>query len=81
MKVKVLGIQRIEYQKRDTGEWVRGFKLHSAYPDPNVTGQAVDGIFVNDRLDCKDIALVKPGDMVDMETNFRGNVVGVTLCK
>ena len=50
MKVKVLGIQFVDYVSRKTGNPVKGVTLHSCYPDGQVKGEAVDSIFVSDNL-------------------------------
>lgn len=50
MKVKVLGVQFVDYTSRKTGKSVKGITLHSCYPDSQVKGEAVDSIFVSDNL-------------------------------
>ena len=44
-------------------------------------GEAVDNIFVSDRLGIVGISSIKPGDTVDVEYGRRGSVTNVTLCK
>ncbi len=80
MKVKVLGIQSVDYVSKRTGNPVKGVTLHSAFKDPQVRGEAVDGIFISDNLGLA-LSDIKPGDFVDVETNFRGYVTNVTVCK
>lgn len=80
MKVKVLGIQALDYVSRRTGNPVKGVMLHSAFKDPQVRGEAVDGIFISDNLGIS-LANIQPGDTVEVETNFRGNVTNVIVCK
>ena len=80
MKVKVLGIQSVDYVSKRTGNPVKGVTLHSAFKDPQGRGEAVDGIFISDNLGLA-LSDIKPGDFVDVETNFRGYVTNVTVCK
>ena len=40
----------------------------------------MDGIFISDNLGLA-LSDIKPGDLVDVETNFRGYVTNVTVCK
>lgn len=81
MKVKVLGIQWLDYPSRKTGEQVRGTALHSVFNDAQVTGQAVSNIFVSDRLGIPCISEIKPGMEVDIQYNNRGYVCDVSICK
>ena len=66
MKVKVLGIQFVDYVSRKTGNPVKGVTLHSCYPDGQVKGEAVDSIFVSDNLGLDFLYQILPGDEVDI---------------
>lgn len=77
MKVKVLGIQFVDYTSRKTGKSVKGITLHSCYPDSQVKGEAVDSIFVSDNLGLDFLYQILPGDEVDIEYNNRGYVCKV----
>ena len=79
MKVKVLGIQFVDYVSRKTGNPVKGVTLHSCYPDGQVKGEAVDSIFVSDNLGLDFLYQILPGDEVDIEYNNRGYVAGAAL--
>lgn len=79
MKVKIVGIQKLDYPSRKTGEQVVGTTLHVEFPDSQVDGLAVDSFFISDRLNCPDISRAMIGDMVDIEFNRRGYVQGVSL--
>ena len=81
MKVRVLGVSKVDYVSQRTGEPVKGVSLHSAFKDQNVDGEAVDNIFVSDRLGIVGISSIKPGDTVDVEYGRRGSIANVTLCK
>ena len=53
MKVKVLGIQSVDYVSRKTGNPVKGVTLHSSFKDAQVEGESVSSIFVSDNLNLK----------------------------
>lgn len=78
MFVTVLGTQVIAYTSKKTGLPVSGVSLHCCFKDNNVFGEAVDSIFVSDNLGIrKMVETIQPGTQVDLQTNFRGSVVGV----
>lgn len=81
MKVKVLGVQLLDYPSRKTGEQVKGTSLHCVFNDAQVMGQAVASIFISDRLGIPCISDVKPGMDVDVQYNNRGGVCDVVICK
>lgn len=81
MKANVLGIQKVDYISRRTGEQVLGTTLHVSYCDANVDGLAVDGVFLSSRLNLPVLASLKPGSSIDIEYNNRGYVQNVTLLK
>lgn len=56
MKVKLVGVQRVDFTNRETGEQVKGQKLHVTCPvvgDKNFVGSEVSTIFL-----CSDNPLV-----------------------
>ena len=81
MKVKVLGIQSVDYVSRKTGNPVKGVTLHSAFKDAQVEGESVSSIFVSDNLNLKCVAEIRPGMLVDVEYNNRGYVCDLAICK
>lgn len=81
MKVKVLGIQAVDYVSRKTGNPVKGVTLHSVFKDPQVTGEAVSSIFVSDNLNLSSVGQIQPGQVVNVEYNNRGFVCDVEICK
>ena len=81
MKVKVLGIQSVDYVSRKTGNPVKGVTLHSSFKDAQVEGESVSSIFVSDNLNIKAVADIRPGTMVDVEYNNRGYVCDLAICK
>lgn len=81
MKVQVFGVQRVEFTDKDTGEHVTGTRLHVCFKDAYVDGQAVDKIFISDRLGLSVVSEIKPGMTVDLEYNNRRRLCDVLLCK
>ncbi len=81
MKVQVLGVQRLEFPDEKTGEIVTGTRLHVCFNDAYVNGQAVDKIFINDRLDLSAVSEIKPDMIVDLEYNNRRRLCDVLLCE
>lgn len=81
MKVKVVGVQSVDYISRKTNEPVKGRTLHCVYKDPQVTGEAATGIFVSDKLGITSLNDVTPGMMVNVEYNNRGFVCDMAICK
>ena len=81
MKVKVVGVQNVDYVSSKTGEPVKGRTLHCIFPDSQVDGQAADHIFVSDRLQITGLYDLRIGTEVDIEYNRRGSVCNVTMLK
>lgn len=80
MKYVVLGIQIQDYISKKTSQPVKGVSLHCAYNDSQVDGQAVDSLFIGERLDCYPKLLhIKPGALVDVEFNRRGYIADVSI--
>lgn len=81
MKVTVLGIQGVDFPSRDTGEQVKGVKLHVKYKDSYVTGEAASNIFVRDNLGISCLSDIKPGMLIEVDYNSRGRVCDISICK
>lgn len=81
MKVKILGIQTVDYVSKKTGNPVKGITLHSVHKDAQVTGEAVSNIFVSDSLDIPVVSELRVGQLVDVEYNNRGYVCDLSICK
>lgn len=81
MKVTLLGVQMVDYVSKKTGNPVKGVTLHAKYKDAQVTGEAVDSIYVSDSLDLPCIPELKPGQIVDVSYNNRGYVCDVVIQK
>lgn len=79
MKAEILGIQNVDYVSKRTNLPVTGMTLHTVFSDAQVSGQAVDQIFVSDNLNIpcrRDLAV---GQTVDIEYNSKGRVCGLEI--
>lgn len=81
MKVKILGIQNVDYVSRKTGNPVVGVTLHTSFSDAQTLGTAVDKIFISDNLHLPCIKDLAIGQTVDIEYNNRGFVCGCEVVK
>lgn len=81
MKVKVLGVQNVDYTSRKTGNPVKGVTIHATYKDAQVQGEAVNNIFISDNLKLACISELMPGQTVDVEYNNRGFVCDAHIVK
>lgn len=79
MKMKVVGMQSVDYVSRKTGNPVKGVTLFTVYKDNDVQGERADNLFVSDNLEIKDIANIKPGTMIDVVYNRRGYVADIAI--
>lgn len=79
MKMKVLGVQPVNYDSKKTGEHVSGSSLHVVYNDAQVQGQAVDKVFISSRLNLPAMALISVGSDINIEYNGRGYVQDIAL--
>ncbi len=81
MKVTVLGIQIVDYTSRKTGNPVKGVTIHAKFKDAQVSGEAVNSIFISDNLNLPCISELRVGQTVDVEYNNRGFVCGAQILK
>lgn len=64
------------------GDTIKGIKLHVSYADENVMGYACDTKFLS-QASCKNLGIslddLEPliGQVVELETNFKGKVIAV----
>lgn len=79
MKVKILGVQNVDYVSKRTNQPVSGITLHAVFSDAQVKGQAVDQIFVSDNLHIPSRRDIAVGQTVDIEYNSRGRVCGLEI--
>ncbi len=71
MNYNVVGIKKINYTSRKTGQLVQGTELHCSFDDKNVLGAAVDKFYIPQRVD---ISHVQIGDVVNILFNRYGSV-------
>lgn len=67
----VIGIRRVEYTSRKTGRDVRGTELHCTEERNDVIGQAVEKVFVSERVD---VGHVSVNDRINVYYNRFGQV-------
>lgn len=67
----VIGIKKINYTSKKTGQVVQGTELHCSFDDKNVLGAAVDKFYIPLRVD---ISNVQIGDIVNILFNRHGSV-------
>ncbi len=80
MKMTVLGLEKVDYTSKKTGEPVKGITLHCSCRDQNVIGYRAESVFVSDRLDCfRDLTILQPGAVINVEYNRRGYVADVEV--
>ena len=48
MKVRCVGLQRVDYTSRKTGNPVLGWSLHCTYPADHVKGLKTESFFISD---------------------------------
>ncbi|MBQ4165717.1 MAG: hypothetical protein IJD85_05280 [Oscillospiraceae bacterium] len=81
-KVDFIGVQDIDFYN-DRGEHIDGISLFVTYKDPNVYGIKADKKFVS-RDQCKNIGFTVDyllpfvGKEVELETNLKGKVIGIS---
>ena len=76
MQYNVEGIQKISYKNKNNQQ-VEGTKYHCNYEDRNVSGFAVDEIYVSNKRD--DIPLIQIGDVIEVYYNKYGGIDKITL--
>lgn len=79
MKAKVLGVQSVDYVSKKSNQQVTGVTLHLSYPRDNVSGEAVETVFISERS-AVDVSKVKPGVIVGLSYNRWGSVESLELC-
>lgn len=80
-KMKVVGKQWLDFTGKD-GNQVKGQKLHCLCSKSSVEGQAIEGIFINERSDCYTIAKsVAVGSDIEVTFNRWGKAESIQPCK
>jgi hypothetical protein len=80
MEVRILGMQVIDFTNRE-GERIAGTKLHIAFREENVSGMAVDTVFLR-----KDSPIAIPDGLAPnviavMHFNRKGKLTGLQVTK
>lgn len=79
MKVKLVGIQKLDYVKRD-GKQVKGTSLHTVHDGrEGMVGQQVETFWISDAYPVASVADLKPGMNIDVQYNKFGGVDDVII--
>ncbi len=73
MIYEVVGIEKLNYISKKTGQPVRGTNLHMVYPSTTdrVTGNLVERLYFPERIDTSKVSV---GDRLDVYFNRYGSV-------
>ena len=74
MLFKVVGVEKVDYKSRRTGNQVRGTNVYVHYPTedrPGLIGERCEQLYVKDSIDC---SMLSPGDTIEVFYNRFGNV-------
>lgn len=75
--MQILGIEKVDYVSKKSGNPVSGYRLHCAFEKKNCEGVAVESYFARDQAFENGIPEV--GDDVTILYNRYGNVQTVTI--
>ena len=85
-KVFLVGIQDMNFPTRDGKDVIDGISLYCNYSDRNVIGLRSDKKFISREI-CNSVGFTKESlapyvqHTVDLETNLKGKVVGISLAE
>ena len=76
MERKIIGLEKVNYVSKKTGQPVEGINLHTIGTSANVQGMAAERFFVSVRAEgiYPIVNNLKPDDVVDIQFNRFGNV-------
>lgn len=77
MKVKVLGVQKVDFATAQ-GDVIKGTNLYCMYSDENVIGSKTGKFFIKQSID---VSGVSPSSEISIEFNQYGKVSSVTPLK
>ena len=77
MKCRVLGVKRLDYISKKSGQPVKGLSVHIAFKDPEVFGECVAAPFLSINLGQPLLDSINPGDLINIEYNRFGYVAAV----
>lgn len=84
-KVTLTGFRPLDFPGKD-GRPLKGIKLFFSYPSEGVIGEMTDEQFISDSL-CQQIGISEASlaplvfEEVNLETNLKGKIVGISLVK
>lgn len=78
MKVKVVGIRKVDFPDINTGMQITGYTLYCLKEDKHVVGFEGKKFFIKSSID---ITGLKVNDVVDILFNERGKVESLTISK
>lgn len=79
MMFKIVGIEKVDYKSRRSGNQVRGTNLYVHYPSedrPDLQGERCEKLYVKETIDCSSLSV---GDDIEVYYNRYGNVDMVHL--
>ena len=79
MLFRFVGIEKVDYTSRNTGDRVRGTNLYVHYPSedrPGLQGERCDKLYVKEAIDCSSLSV---GDDIEVYYNRYGKVDMVHL--
>lgn len=79
MKVKVIGIQKIDYVSKKTNRHVVGINLHVCYSDTRTEGYSVDKFYLP--ADFPNVQKVKVNHEIEVYFNQFGKVDFLASCE
>ena len=81
MERKVIGLEKISYTSRKTGQPVEGINIHTEGQSANVAGLAAEQFFVSVRAEgiYPTVTALMPGQVVDIQFNRLGSIDAIYL--
>jgi len=79
MLFRIVGIEKVDYTSKNTGDRVRGTNLYVHYPSedrPGLQGERCDKLYVKEAIDCSSLSV---GDDIEVYYNRYGKVDMVHL--
>lgn len=78
MMFEILGIEKVDYTSKRTGQQVRGTNLYcvDGQPHAGLVGQRTEKLYVKEAIDCSSLSL---GDRIEVYYNRYGSVESVHL--
>jgi len=76
MKIKIVGIQNVDYKSKKTGKDVKGHNLYCVYDEasPSLVGQKTESFWLRNDLQ---VDSFKPGDNVNVYFDRFGHIESI----